>query len=318
MTIMNLTQAQDHLLKKAEWVIKHNLSAAITAFNTFAQLTGQDAVKFPRTINTSNTIELFNSSPSIDGFPAINIFESSNTIKTLDGIESRDHDIVLNISAAEMCDSADVRWASNRARLLATLAADTLETYLKDPYVQGGSIIFTIYRVDTINGAAGGTQPIKGNMMVAAFATQIRVKMRSSYTDDRTLVRTDLVSPAFSPSPYVQSNLEPGELQVQLDAQIVTQPAAPNETSLINYSAADKASSTFFILEPQGFTPGSRVYVTNQNSFTSFTSVTSGGGLVNVLFTSVNFNSGEKITVDVIDSVTKVVGSYTIIFNLVP
>lgn len=316
MSLANLAIAQKYILDKGAWIIKHRLQKKIDDFNTSEQFSGDIAVKYPRTVNTSNTINLFSGSPSIDGFPVINIFEASNTISTMDFQENRDHDVVLNITAAEMCDVADVEFAVNRSRMLACLSCDVLEEYYKDPFVQPNGTEYGIYRVDTINGAAGGVQPLKGNMMVAAFSMQIRVKMRSRYEDSRSMMSDSSLATPFVPGPFVPSLLDPGNIEINFDNAALNKLVGNNSFVAVDYTAANKAASTGVVLSAPNMPANSIAYATNQSTLQSARAIISGaGGTFSFLFSSVPVNSTDSWTIDCIDPITKVLAAYTILWT---
>lgn len=316
--LANLIQAQQYVLQKLSWVCRHKLAEAIDEFNAVSGLSGPDRLQFPRTINTNNSIFMYPGGPSVDGFPAINMFEAAHDIKIMDSLQSRDHKIVINVAAAEMCDTADIEFAVNRARLLSSLLSGLLEEFMRDPLVQPdgapGAVQYGIYRCDTINGAAGGVQPLKGgNMFVAAFSTQIQISMRSRYEDSSTIMRNNDLATPFVPQPFVPSLFQPGGIVVNFDSAPLGDTVDNNSYANVDYTAAQKTASTGVIITAPGLAPNTPLYATNQNTSESLRVVISGaGGTFTIPFSSVSLTSGDTWTLDAIDPIRKTAASYTV------
>lgn len=323
MALANLVQAQQYVLQKLVWVCRHKLAEAIDEFNAVSGLTGPDQLQFPRTINTNNSIFMYPGSPSIDGFPAVNLFEASHDIKIMDSLQSRDHRIVINVTAAEMCDSADIDFAVNRARLLSSLLSGLLEEFMRDPTVQPdttpSSVQYGIYRCDTINGAAGGVQPLKGNnMFVTAFSTQIEISMRSRYDDSETIMRNNDLATPFVPAPFVGSLFYPGSVLIDFDVAPLGDVANNNSYSNVNYTAGEFASSAAVVITAGNMLSNTPLYATNQRTGESVRVLISGtGGTFTIPFSSLSPVDGDTWTLDAIDPVTKTACSYTINWNVV-
>jgi len=192
-----LATNRKEILNKLKFILETFLDEEIQEYNTRHNLTGENALIYPRTINFSiNSMDLANGT---DQFPALNVIAGGSTT-TPDNFLGTQTDIVdYDIISAVVCDNADINFNTEQAQALSLIAANCIEKRLPDsPGIGDGT---TCFRVDQTASTAGRPTQFNNGLWLLYQTSRLKV-----YSRAQTNYNPAYLSASFDIKPYVESN----------------------------------------------------------------------------------------------------------------
>jgi len=213
---MNSTLAAFRLSldRRIQWVLETYLREAIDGLN--ARIAVDQRIPYVQTTHVGvDSVVLERDRNPIDLYPALCVYEQSSRATPAGFAGANDDVISFGVSSLVTDDTANVAWASQKAKLLALLAAETLEAHL--PEMPGiASPQGSVYRVDvsSTNGPRGG--PLRStDLYLATYVVQVTVYVRFQYGYDPAIFDTTnnpppTTSAVFEAAPLVGLGITAG------------------------------------------------------------------------------------------------------------